>query len=69
MKPLLIDQHFTGDFDPQFCSETCFLESIEGDVENVILLQPAITTSPQNLLKKLLMSLKEGIYLSSLCEP
>lgn len=53
---------FSGDFEPTLSALKHVLESIESDVENVILLQPTNPLRPQNLLKEAFHSYKEGNY-------
>jgi CMP-N-acetylneuraminic acid synthetase len=45
-------EYISGDFEPTISALKHVLESIEGDVENVILLQPTNPLRPQNLLKE-----------------
>jgi CMP-N-acetylneuraminic acid synthetase len=53
---------FSGDFEPTISAVKHVLESIESDIENVILLQPTNPLRPQNLLKEAFDSYKKGKY-------
>ena len=53
---------FSGDFEPTVSALKHILESIESDVENVILLQPTNPLRPDNLLKEAFEIYKRGKY-------
>jgi N-acylneuraminate cytidylyltransferase len=53
---------FSGDFEPTISALKHVLESIEFDVENVILLQPTNPLRPDNLLKEAFEIYKKGKY-------
>jgi CMP-N-acetylneuraminic acid synthetase len=53
---------FSGDFEPTVSALKHVLESIESDVENVILLQPTNPLRPQNLLKESFDIYKKAKY-------
>ena len=53
---------FSGDFEPTVSALKHVLESIESDVENVILLQPTNPLRPDNLLKEAFEIYKKGKY-------
>jgi CMP-N-acetylneuraminic acid synthetase len=53
---------FSGDFEPTVSALKHVLESIEFDVENVILLQPTNPLRPDNLLKEAFEIYKKGKY-------
>jgi N-acylneuraminate cytidylyltransferase len=53
---------FSGDFEPTISALKHVLESIEIDVQNVILLQPTSPLRPDNLLKEAFEIYKKGIY-------
>lgn len=55
---------FSGDFEPTVSALKHVLESIESDVENVILLQPTNPLRPQNLLKEAFDIYEKGKYYS-----
>ena len=52
----------SGDFEPTVSALKHVLESIESDVENVILLQPTNPLRPLNLLKEAFEAFQEGNY-------
>jgi CMP-N-acetylneuraminic acid synthetase len=52
----------SGDFEPTISALKHVLESIEDDVENVILLQPTNPLRPQNLLKEAFEKYRKGKY-------
>jgi CMP-N-acetylneuraminic acid synthetase len=55
-------EYISGDFEPTISALKHVLESIEGDVENVILLQPTNPLRPQNLLKEAFETYQKGKY-------
>jgi CMP-N-acetylneuraminic acid synthetase len=52
----------SGDFEPTISALKHVLESIEDDVENVILLQPTNPLRPQNLLKEAFETYRKGKF-------
>lgn len=55
-------ENISGDFEPTISALKHVLESIETDVENVILLQPTNPLRPENLLKEAFDLYQHGIY-------
>lgn len=55
-------ENISGDFEPTISALKHVLESIETDVENVILLQPTNPLRPENLLKDAFDLYQQGIY-------
>jgi N-acylneuraminate cytidylyltransferase len=55
-------EHISGDFEPTVSALKHVLESIEGDVENVFLLQATNPLRPQNLLKEAFETYEQGKY-------